>query len=300
MYDLVIVGGGPAGLTAAVYAARKQINTLLVSLDIGGQVNTTLGVENYMGYQFVEGPELMNKFQEQVRQFPIEQKIGSRVIRVAQVKGGFQITSNKGEIFLTKTVIYAAGKTPRKLGVPGEADFTGRGVTYCAICDGPIFAGQRVAVVGGGNSALEATLDMAKIAEHVDLISLIDLTGDKVLVDIKNLTIYIGHETEEIIGDKMVSGIRMKNQKNGENISLPVGGIFIEIGLVPNTEVLKGLVKLNDREEVTIGYSAETDVVGFYAAGDVTNVLEKQIVVAAGEGAKAALQVHRYLQRLVD
>jgi len=302
MYDLMIIGGGPAGLTASVYAARKQLKTLLISVDIGGQVNNTWGVENYMGYQFIEGPELMDKFQEQVKQFPIDQKIGSKVSQLKKIKDGFEAQSESGEKYQAKTVIYAAGKSPRKLGVPGETEFTGKGVTYCAICDGPVFSGQRVAVVGGGNSALEAALDMVKIAEHVDLVSLTPLTGDAILVDklsaAKNLTIYTEYQTEKIEGEKLVNGIQIKDLKSGNSKQLKVTGVLIEVGLVPHSGLVKGLVKLNKRGEVIVTCSSETDIPGFYAAGDVTDVPEKQIVVAAGEGAKAALQAHRYLQRL--
>ena len=302
MYDLMIIGGGPAGLTASVYAARKQLKTLLISVDIGGQVNNTWGVENYMGYQFIEGPELMDKFQEQVKQFPIDQKIGSKVSQLKKIKDGFEIQSESGEKYQAKTVIFAAGKSPRKLGVLGETEFIGKGVTYCAICDGPVFSGQRVAVVGGGNSALEAALDMVKIAEHVDLVSLTPLTGDAILVDklsaAKNLNIYTEYQTEKIEGEKLVNGIQIKDLKSGNSKQLKVTGVLIEIGLVPNSGLVKGLVKLNKRGEVIVTCSGETDIPGFYAAGDVTNVPEKQIVVAAGEGAKATLQAHRYLQRL--
>jgi len=303
MYDLMIIGGGPAGLTASVYAARKQLNTLLISIDIGGQVNKTLGIENYMGYQFIEGPELIDKFQTQMSQFPIDQKIGDKVSRLEKIEGGFQAVSQAGDKYQAKAVIYAAGKSPRKLNVPGEAELTARGVTYCAICDGPVFAGQRVAVVGGGNSALEAALDMVKIAEHVDLVSLTPLTGDAILIDklsaAKNLTIFTEHQTEKIEGQDFASGMLIRDLKSGEKKRLDVTGVFIEIGLVPNSEAVSGLIELNKWGEVPVSCSCETTVPGLYAAGDVTDIPEKQIVVAAGEGAKAALQAHRYLQRLV-
>jgi len=302
MYDLMIIGGGPAGLTASVYAARKQLNTLLISVDIGGQVNKTLGIENYMGYQFIEGPELIDKFQTQMSRFPLDQKIGDTVSRLEKIDGGFEAISQAGEKYQAKTVIYAAGKSPRKLNVPGEAELTTKGVTYCAICDGPVFAGQRVAIVGGGNSALEAVLDMVKIAEHVDLVSLTPLTGDAVLIDklsaAKNLTIFTEHQTEKIEGQNFVSGMLIKDSKSGEQKRLDVTGIFIEIGLIPNSDPVKGLIELNERGEVPINCSCETAIPGLYAAGDVSAVPEKQIVVAAGEGAKATLQAHRYLQRL--
>ncbi len=302
MYDLMIVGGGPAGLAASVYAARKQLNTLLISVDIGGQINKTLGIENYLGYQFIEGPELIDKFQTQVSQFPIDQKIGYKVSRLERIKEGFQAISESGDKYQAKAVIFAAGKNPRKLNVPGEAELTGRGVTYCAICDGPVFSGQRVAVVGGGNSALEAALDMVKIAEHVDLVSLTPLTGDAILIDkladAKNLTIFTGYQTEKIEGQDFANGMLIRGLKSGESKQLEVSGVFIEIGLVPNSEAVSGLVELNKWGEVPISCSCETEVPGLYAAGDVTDVPEKQIVVATGEGAKAALQAHRYLQRL--
>ena len=302
MYDLMIIGGGPAGLTAAVYAARKRLGTLLVSGDIGGQVNWTVGIENYMGYQFIEGPELIDKFQTQVNQFPIEQKIGIKISHLKKTKGGFQAVSESGEKYQSKAVILATGKRPRKLNVQGETELTGRGVTYCAICDGPVFSGQRVAVVGGGNSALEAALDMVKIAEHVDLVSLTPLTGDPVLIDklagAKNLSIFTEHQTGKIEGKDIVEGMLIKDMKSGESERLEVTGVFIEIGLVPNSEAVSGLINLNKWGEVPISCGCETTVRGLYAAGDVTDVPEKQIVVAAGEGAKAALQAHRYLQRL--
>ena len=302
MYELMIIGAGPAGMTAAVYAARKKLNTLLLSKDLGGQPNWTVGIENYMGYQFIEGPELMQKFEEQVKQFPIEEKTGDGAVSISRADGGFEVRMEKGETYQGKAAIIATGKRPRPLNVPGEERLKGRGVTYCAICDGPLFEGMKVAVIGGGNSALEAADDMTKIAEHVYLISLTPLTGDQILIDkvkgATNITIFIEHETLEITGDNFVSGIRIRDLKGGEERSLEVGGIFIEIGLSPNSELAKGLVNLNRLGEIEVNCACETGIPGLYAAGDVTNAPEKQIVVAAGEGAKAALQAHRYLQRL--
>jgi alkyl hydroperoxide reductase subunit F len=299
----MIIGGGPAGLAASVYAARKRLKTLLISVDIGGQVNNTLGVENYLGYQFIEGPELIDKFQTQVSQFPIDQQIGEKVSRLEKIEGGFEAVSETGNRYQSKVVIFASGKRPRKLNVSGETELTGRGVTYCAICDGPVFAGQRVAVVGGGNSALEAALDMVKIAEYVDLVSLTPLTGDPILIDqladAKNLGVFTEYQTKKIKGQDLVEGMLIKDLESGEEKHLDVTGVFIEIGLVPNSEAVKELVELNKWGEVTVTPACETTVPGLYAAGDVTDVPEKQIIVAAGEGAKAALQAHRYLQRLV-
>jgi alkyl hydroperoxide reductase subunit F len=302
MYDLTIIGGGPAGLAATIYAARKQLKTLLISVDIGGQLNTTMGIENYLGYQFIEGPELMDKFHTQVSQFPIEQKIGSKISSLEKIEDGFEAVSEEGDRYQSKAVIFAAGKRPRKLNVPGETEFTGRGVTYCAICDGPVFTGQMVAVVGGGNSALEAVLDMVKIAEYVYMVSLTPLTGDDILInklaDAKNLTILTEYQTEKIEGQGFVNGMLVKGLRSGESQRLGVTGVFIEIGLIPNSEPVSGIVELNKWGEVVVNGACETGIPGLYAAGDVTDVLEKQIVIAAGEGAKAALQAHHYLQRL--
>ena len=302
MYELIIIGGGPAGMAAAVYAARKLINTILVTGDIGGQVNWTNGVENYLGYQFIEGDELISKFQQQVNQFPIKQKIGLKIAQIKKINGGFEVIPESGESILGKAVILASGKRPRKLNVEGETELVGRGVTYCSICDGPDFTGKKVAVIGGGNSAIEAALDMVIAAEHVDMVSVTPLTGDPIMIEkllaAKNITIYSEQQTEKIVGKVAVEGIVIKDLKTGAPKQLDVSGVFIEIGLVPNSDMAKDLVKLNQLGEVPVNSSCETQVPGFFAAGDVTNAPEKQIIIAAGEGAKAALTAHRYLRRL--
>ena len=302
MFDMIIIGAGPAGLSASVYAARKQLKTLLISVDIGGQINTTLGIENYLGYQFIEGPDLIDKFNTQIDKYLIEQDIGNKVTRLNKIKGGFQAITEDGNKYESKVIVFAAGKKPKKLNIPGEAEFTGKGVSYCAICDGPVFARKRVAVVGGGNSSLEAVLDLVKIAEHVDMVSLTQLTGDQVLINqlkgVKNLDIFLEYKTRQVEGEGFVTSMTIEDTKSKEEKKLSVSGVFIEIGMVPNSEPVKHLIKLNKFGEIPVNCSCETELAGLYAAGDVTNVPEKQIVVAAGEGAKAALQAHRYLQRL--
>ena len=301
MYDLMIIGAGPAGLCAGVYAARKQLDTVLISGDIGGQMNATMGIENWLGYQFINAPDLISRFQDHVSQFPIDQKIGDKVSRVKEIKGGFEAVTESGSRYQAKAAVLATGKRPRKLDIPGETELTGRGVTYCAICDGPVFTGQRVAVVGGGNSAVEAVLDMLKIAEHVDLVSLTPITADPILVrqlsGARKLDIFTEYQTVKIEGEALVSGMVIKDIGSREEKQLDVTGVFIEIGLVPNSDAVKGLVPLNKLGEVPISCDCETTMPGLFAAGDVTDVAEKQIIVAAGEGAKAALQAHRYLQR---
>jgi alkyl hydroperoxide reductase subunit F len=255
-----------------------------------------------MGYQFIEGPELIHKFEEQVKKFPLEVKIGQGVSSLSRINGGFEARTDNGEIYRAKTAIIATGKRPRPLNVPGEEKLRGRGVTYCATCDGPLFAGMKVAVVGGGNSALEAADDMVKIADHVYLLSLTPLTGDLILIDkvkgANNLTIFLEHEVVEIKGEKFVDGIRIRDLKTRQERELQVSGVFVEIGLIPNSDLAKGIITLNRLGEIEVNCADETSVIGLFAAGDVTSVPEKQIVIAAGEGAKAALAAHRYLQRL--
>ncbi len=302
MYDLMIIGAGPAGLSAAVYAARKQLKTLLISKDVGGQMNWTMGIENYLGYQFVTAPELITKFQEQVKQFPIDQKIGETITKVALIENGFEMTSESGELFQSRAVLFATGKQSKRLGVPGEIEYTGKGVTYCSICDGPLFAGLSVAVIGGGNSAVQAALDMAKIASHVTVISLTKLTADPILsnklLQEKIVDIYIEYRVTKIEGEQFVKRIEFEDIKSKKIRTLDVGGVFVEIGLTPNSEAVKDIVKLNTTGEIPVTCTGDTGVPGLFAAGDVTDVPEKQILIAAGEGAKAALRAHRYLQRI--
>lgn len=302
MYELIIIGGGPAGMTATVYAARKKINTLLISKDIGGQPLVTANIENYMGYQFIEGPELMQKFEAQIRQFPVEIKNGVEVKSMGQIKNGFAVKTGEEEEFRAKTVIVATGKRPRSLNVPGEEKLRGRGVTYCAICDSPLFAGENVAVIGGGNSALEATDDLIKIASHVYLISRSTLRGDAILIErvkgASNLTIFVNYQPAAVGGTARVENITVKSLKTGEQQNLAVSGIFVEIGLIPNSDLVREIAPLNELGEIKVNCANGTGVPGLFAAGDVTDVPEKQIIVAAGEGAKSALQAHRYLQRL--
>ena len=303
MYEVIILGGGPAGLTAAVYVARKKLNAMLICKELGGQPTQTSGIENYMGYQYIEGAELMEKFEKQVSQFPLEQKTDTQVVSLSRIDGGFRVGTADNETYDAQTVIIATGARPRELNAPGEQKLRGRGVTYCEICDGPLFAGQPVAVIGGGNSGVSAADDMLKIASHVYLASKTGLTADPVLIDkvkdAKNITILTEHDVVEITGDSRVDGIVLKNNKTGKTNKLDVAGVLVEIGLMPNTEFARNLVGVNEVGEIVVDCLCHTNMPGIFAAGDVTNVPGKQIVVAAGEGAKAALQAHNYLQRQV-
>lgn len=297
MKDLIIVGAGPAGITAAIYAARKKLEFSVITKDIGGQAALSGDIENYTGYQFITGPELAIKFKEHLQNFKFDLQEGIEVVKVEKENSKFKIQTSKGEALPSRTVIIASGKRPRMLNVPGEAEFKNRGVTYCATCDGPLFANKDVTIVGGGNSALDAALQMIRIASKVYLINITEeLTGDPVMqekvkaspkVEILNKT-----KIQEIKGDKFVKGIKLET--GGKPREIKVEGVFVEIGLIPNSEFID-FVEKNKYSEIKVNCAAETSVPGLFAAGDVTDVPEKQIIVAAGEGSKASLGAFRYL-----
>jgi len=300
IYELIIIGGGPAGLTAAVYSARKRIDTLLVTKDIGGQVVLTAEVENYMGYEYITGKELIEKFKQQVYQFPIAIKENTEVIQIEKEDKIFTVGTSAGENYRSKAIIIASGKRSRPLNVNGEKELVGRGVSYCSVCDAPLFAERDVAVIGGGNSGLTAVVDLIKIAHKIYLIEFFpSLMADSVLVDRAEksgkVEIFSGYEVVEILGKEKVSSIKIKSRQTGGIEILTVQGVFIEIGLIPNSGFVKDVVKLNDRGEIIVDCACRTNMSGVFAAGDVTTVPEKQIVVAAGEGAKAALGAYGYL-----
>lgn len=298
MYDLIIIGGGPAGITAAVYAARKGMNFILITKDIGGQTLLTSTVENYTGYQFISGMELVSKFEEHMRKYNIPIKENETAVDISKQGDTVIVKTGKG-VYNARAVIIASGKRSRELGVPGENEFHNRGLTYCATCDGPLFAGKDVAVIGGGNSALDATLQLINIARKIYLIDIAPVfKGDAIMQEkIKKsnkVVIFTHTRVLNIQGDKMITGITVQRKGKEENIS--VQGIFVEIGLVPNSEFTSILEK-NEYGEIIINCSTETNVPGIFAAGDVTNVQDKQIIIAAGEGSKAALSAFRYISR---
>lgn len=296
MFDLVIIGAGPAGITASIYAARKKMNFLVITKDIGGQAAWSGDIENYTGYQFITGPELVGKFEEHMRKYKIELKENEEVIELKRKDERVLVKTDKGA-YEAKTAVIASGKRSRELGVPGETEFKNRGLTYCATCDGPLFAGKDVAVIGGGNSALDAALQLIQIAKHIYLINITSaLTGDAVMrekvSESKKVSILNSTRVTAVLGERMVSGIRIKREDKEE--TLPVEGVFVEIGLIPNSEFVKELEK-NELGEIRVNCRSQTNIPGIFAAGDVTEVPEKQIIVAAGEGAKAALGAFRYL-----
>lgn len=321
MYDLIIIGAGPAGITAAVYAIRKAMNLLVITKDIGGQTALSGDIENYTGYQFITGPELTAKFEEHMRKYNIPLKENEGVLNLRKERGIIYIKTEKQE-YQAKTVIIASGKRSKELGVLGEKEFKNKGLTYCATCDGPLFADKVVAIIGGGNSALDAALQLMRIAKHTYLININKTLGGDAIMREKveqanNATIYNNSQVVEIVGDNFVHPVK-KDIFNGvkaikikrlrpqitqinkttdyadKEETLNVQGVFVEIGLIPNSEFTEGVEK-NQYAEIKVNPYNETNIPGVFAAGDVTDVPEKQIIIAAGEGSKAALGVFRYL-----
>jgi alkyl hydroperoxide reductase subunit F len=299
VYDVIIIGGGPAGLTAAVYAARKNLDVLLISEQLGGQPLMTSNIENYMGYQYITGPELMAKFEEQARNFDIDIEAGQVVTSLAVDGALMQAVTASGRVFLGQTLIIATGKKSRPLDIPGEKEFVGRGLSYCATCDGALFKGEPVMVAGGGNSGIQAALELAGYCPDVYLVSLSDLMADEVLVGkvaaAANVHQYVHWRPVEIKGDSKMQSVVIAAEDGSRREEVSVSALFVEVGLQPNSGFTTDLLDLNQRGEIVVDKDCRTGIRGVFAAGDVTQVRAKQIVVAAGEGAKAALSAHEYL-----
>lgn len=298
MYDLIIIGAGPAGITATVYAARKKMNFLVISQDIGGQAAWSGDIENYTGYQFITGQELVAKFEEHIGKYNVPVKENEPVSLLERRDELIYVRTAKGE-YAAKAAIVASGKRSRELGVPGEKEFRNKGVSYCATCDGPVFEGKEVAVIGGGNSALDAALQLIRIARKVNIVNVTDsLAGDEIMLDkvlsSDKVVVHNRSRVKSVIGDKFVKG--MVVDQDGKEVAIPVSGIFVEVGLLPNSEFAAGIER-NTRGEIMVTCQSDTSIPGVFAAGDVTNVLEKQIIIAAGEGAKAALRAFGYISQ---
>ena len=303
LYDLIIIGAGPAGITAAIYAARKRLDLLVITKNIGGQTLLSPDVENYLGYHYLSGNELVKRFEEHMRDYKIE-VIKEGVRNIEKSGGVVKVTTDKNS-YKARTLIIASGKSYKKLDIPGEREFLGKGISYCATCDAPLFAEKDVAIIGGGNSTLSTCLQLIKIANKIYIINIApDLTGDEIMREKveqnKNVAIFNNSKLLEIAGDRFVTGITIET--DGEKQKLDVQGVFVEIGLVPNVR-FAGIIRKNMDDEIMITRNTEmykeniTNIKGVFAAGDVTDVPEKQIIVAAGEGAKAALAVANYLSR---
>ena len=300
IYDAVIVGAGPAGLTAAVYCARKRMKTAIIAENIGGQAASSWAIENYMGFSTISGEELTRKFEEQVRKFDVRLELES--VGEARKDGEtFLIRTASGIVYRSRTLILAPGKEPRRLGVPGEDRLMGRGISICAICDAPFYRDRSVAVVGGGNAALQTAIEMTKFTNSVTLIARKAFRCDEIYItraEEAGIQVLAHHEVTALHGKESLTGITIRDNETGEETGLDVEGLFLAIGLVPNTKFLGGLVALNEAGEILIDYDGHTNVPGVFAAGDATCVRAKQIIVAAGDGAKAALAAHEYLEEL--
>tara|TARA_Y100000310_G_scaffold343478_1_gene451317 strand:+ start:7770 stop:8711 length:942 start_codon:yes stop_codon:yes gene_type:complete len=298
-YDVIIIGAGAAGLTSAIYTCRKKLKTLVVSIDVGGQTNLTSHIENYPGTGPMVGMELMQKFQEDAKKFGAEFIMG-KVKTVEKLKEQhFKITLANDEVYEAKSLILAYGKVPRSLGIKGEEKFMGRGVSTCVTCDAPLFKNRPVAVIGGGNSAVEGALELAELTDKVYLIHRRDkfradeITSEKLSKN-KTIKLELNSQATEIVGDKNVESIKIEN-KDKKTKELKVDGIFIEIGYVVDTKMVEHLVKLNKTKEIIKDERCATSCPGIFAAGDVTNTPFKQTVISAGEGAVAALECYRYV-----
>ncbi len=305
-YDVLIVGGGPAGAAAAVYAARKGIRVGVAAERFGGQVNDTMAIENYISVLETDGPKLAAALEAQVRHYEVDimnLQRASQIVPAAQAGGLTEVHMANGGVLKAKSVILSTGARWRNVNVPGEAEYKNKGVAYCPHCDGPLFKGKRVAVIGGGNSGVEAAIDLAGIVAHVSLVEFADaLKADAVLVkklkSLPNVSIHTNAQTTEITGDgSKVNGLSYKDRATETVHHVELAGVFVQIGLVPNTEFLKGTLELSKFGEIVIDAKCHTSVPGVFAAGDVTTVPYKQIIIAAGEGSKAALSAFDYLIR---
>ncbi|HZE92463.1 MAG TPA: alkyl hydroperoxide reductase subunit F [Rhizobacter sp.] len=305
-FDMLVVGGGPAGAAAAVYAARKGIRTGVVAERFGGQTLDTLGIENFISVMETEGPKYAAALEAHVRAYEVDIMNGQRVDKLepaAEPGGMATVHLANGATLQARSVILSTGARWRNVNVPGEAEYRNKGVAYCPHCDGPLFKGKKVAVIGGGNSGVEAAIDLAGIVQHVTLVEFADqLKADAVLVNklksLLNVTIHTNAQTTEITGvGGRVNGLRYKDRASGQEHLVELAGVFVQIGLVPNTEWLKGTIELSKYGEIMVDAKGATSMAGIFAAGDATTVPFKQIIIAAGDGAKAALGAFDHLMR---
>ncbi|MFK3789764.1 alkyl hydroperoxide reductase subunit F [Pseudomonas piscis] len=305
-FDVLVVGGGPAGAAAAIYAARKGIRTGVVAERFGGQVLDTMAIENFISVQETEGPKLAAALEEHVKQYDVDimnLQRASALVPAKDAGGLHEVRFESGASLKAKSVILATGARWREMGVPGEQEYKAKGVCFCPHCDGPLFKGKRVAVIGGGNSGVEAAIDLAGIVSHVTLLEFdsqlrADAVLQRKLFSLPNVKVITSALTSEVKGDgQKVTGLVYKDRQSGEFNNVELEGIFVQIGLLPNTDWLKGTVELSPRGEIIVDARGETSLPGVFAAGDVTTVPYKQIVIAVGEGAKASLSAFDHLIR---
>lgn len=301
-WDLLIAGAGPAGLNAALYGARKGLDILILSESLGGQMADTGKVDNYLGIPEIEGPELLHSFWNHVEKYEVGVELGEKIRNVNKIYDkDFLIETDSGNKVKSKTLLVATGTSNRELGVEGEKKYKGKGVHYCATCDGYLYSGQHVAIIGGGNAGMEAALDLADIGCEIDLIEVEEkLTGDKILQDKvqtkSEINLHLNTDVKEFKGNDKLEQVILNDLKEEKKRGLKVDGVFVEIGLLPNSDFVKDQVEVNEIGEIIVDENNETSVKGIWAAGDVTEIKDKQIITAAAEGAKAALRVNEYLK----
>lgn len=301
MVDVLVIGAGPAGLNAALYAARKELSVKVVTTDMGGQMLLTNEIENYLGFPSISGFELADKMEAHVKQYPVEFVYAGVKSLVKEADGTFTAHLDDGSELHGKTCIVTAGKHSRTLDIPGEKEYTGRGVSYCATCDAPFYRKKTVAVVGGGDSAVQAAIELAKLCPTVYLLVRSRIRAQEILVkrmkELDHVKVYVGYTPEVVKGEKKVNALIIKNKADGSMEELTVDGVFVEAGGIPNNSFLPSDVKVNSLGEIMTNKEGETNVEGLFAAGDVTDCRNKQVIIAAGEGAAAALAAHEYLLR---
>lgn len=302
MYDLIVIGAGPAGMTAAIYAARKNLNTLVLTRETGGQMAWSSDIENYSGFEFTTGIELTKKFRDHVLSIPekLELKEGVEVTALEKNITTFVITDKQGKLYYSKSVIIATGRKPRKLKIPGEDKFFGHGVATCATCDAPFYKNKTVAVIGGGDSAMDALLSLSKTSKKLYSINLNpELSGDIILKSkieaLPQITYFKQAKTLEIFGNNKVTGLKLQ-KKDGNLETLSLDGVFVEIGFEPENN-FDNLTQKNYLGEIKVNKNLETSIPGLFAAGDVNDAWGEQIIIASGEGSKAALAANDYLNK---
>lgn len=300
-FDVVVIGAGPAGLTAGMYTSRQGLKTAIVGGEVGGQALWAGEVENYPGWRLVTGRELVQNFRDHVSQFGVECFEGQLVNAIVPADDGYEVFTREGSVLPTRAAIICTGRAPNRLAVPGEQEFIGRGVSYCATCDAAFFKDADVAVVGPGESAADAALELATLGARVTLISLQPLKVPEAMMErvaaSAGITLKTGFKVTEIVGHSRVTGVKIANPKEGAEETLDVSGVFIESGAIAVSEFTAGLVEMNEKGEIVIDNRGATSQPGIYAAGDVTDTPGKQIIIAAGEGARAAIAVSRDLKR---
>ncbi|MFB6204422.1 MAG: NAD(P)/FAD-dependent oxidoreductase [Candidatus Nanohaloarchaea archaeon] len=298
MKDLIIVGGAAAGTSAAIYAARSGMDVLMVTDEYGGQINNTDVVENYLGIKSISGPDLADKYVEHMRDYDVEEETGSKVVDIRKPGDSFEVETEDGEVFESHSVIIATGGHRRRLDIPGEEEYRNKGVVYCAVCDGPLYQEQDVAVVGGGYAGTEAAVYLSDIASQVYVVNIApELSGEEITIDqveeAENVEVINSAEPTEIDGEQFVE--ELTYEKDGEEHELEVSGVFVEIGTVPNSD-LTDLVETDDAGYIEVNEEMETGVPGLYAAGDVNTIGAQQLVVSAGQGCDAALNASDYVK----